>query len=166
VKEGMEFYANWRANNSLSTYLKNEKVVGIQEIDTRRLTRHLRNHGAQMGIISTEDLDVGSLLAKVKAAPSISSQDLVARVTTPTVYHWRERVWRWPEGQENVIGDGALPYKVVAYDFGVKYNILRLLVEAGCDVTVVPATTPRCKEKPPRSCPATWSRAVLARTGP
>ncbi len=140
VKESFDYYSNWRANDSLTAYLKKKNIVGIQGIDTRMLTRHIRDKGAQMGIISTVDLEPESLLLKVKAAPSISSLDLVGSVTTAKLYNWRERVWKWPEGYEQTRNPGT--WNVVAYDFGIKLNILRLLVEAGCNVTVVPAKTP------------------------
>lgn len=140
VKESFDYYSNWRASESLTSYLKKKGIVGIQGIDTRMLTKHIRDKGAQMGIISTVDLDPESLLSKVKTAPSISSQDLVGSVTTDKLYNWQERVWKWPEGYESIKKPGDL--KVVAYDFGIKLNILRLMIEAGCNVTVVPARTP------------------------
>jgi len=142
VKESFDFYSNWRANNSLNTYLKGKGIVGIEGIDTRMLTRHIREHGSQMGIISTDDLKPESLLEKVKKAPSISDQDLVGQVSTRELYKWRERVWRWPRGQVLRPLEDTGRYRVVAYDFGIKLNILRLLVEAGCDVDVLPAATP------------------------
>ena len=147
VKESFDYYSNWRASESLTAYLKKKGIVGIQSIDTRMLTRHIRDKGAQMGIISTVDLEPESLLSKVKAAPSISSQDLVGSVTTAKLYNWRERVWKWPEGYGEAQKPGARDLtsgnlNVVAYDFGIKLNILRLMVEAGCNVTVVPAKTP------------------------
>jgi len=145
VKEAFDYYSNWRAGNSLPTYLRNHGIVGINGIDTRMLTRHLRNHGAQPGIISTFDLDIESLLYKVRSAPPISELDLITDVTAKATYNWRERVWKWPEGQTNtpagLAGKSGL-YRVVAYDYGIKFNILRLLADAGCDVTVVPARTP------------------------
>ncbi|MBI5142294.1 MAG: glutamine-hydrolyzing carbamoyl-phosphate synthase small subunit [Nitrospirae bacterium] len=142
VKESFDYYSNWRAGNSLPTYLRNHGIVGIEGLDTRMLTRHLRNHGAQPGIISTVDHDIESLLYKVRSAPAISELDLITDVTAKAPYNWRERVWRWPEGQTNMPAGEAGQYKVVAYDFGIKLNILRLLADAGCDVTVVPARTP------------------------
>jgi len=140
VKEGFDYYSNWRSTNALTTYLKDRGVVGIQGIDTRMLTRRLRDRGAQMGIISSVDLDEESLAAKLRAAPGISDQDLVSTVTAEEPRSWRERVWRWPEGQAPALAEGR--HRVVAYDFGIKHNILRLLVEAGCNVEVVPARTP------------------------
>lgn len=112
-------------------------IVGIQGIDTRALTRHLRTRGAQMGIISTVDLDPKSLIAKVHAHPGISAFDLVKEVTTSAAYRWTEGCWKWCAVEKKMASS-----RVVVYDFGVKFNILRNLVEAGFDVTVVPANTP------------------------
>jgi carbamoyl-phosphate synthase small subunit len=137
VKECLEFFSNWRANISLGGYLRDYGIVGLQGIDTRALTRHLRNHGAQMGIMSTADHDPASLFAKVRSHPGISAFDLVKEVTTKEQYSWTEGCWKWC-----VVERGARALKVVVYDFGVKFNILRNLVEAGFEVTVVPARTP------------------------
>jgi len=141
VKEYLECYSNWRATMSLGSYLQENGVVGIQGIDTRALTRHLRDHGAQNGIISTVDLDHGSLVAKAGAIPSMAGLDLASGVSCDRPYHWTEGVWDLESGYPQVDPAG-LKYKVVAYDFGIKYNILRCLVDAGCDVTVVPASFP------------------------
>ena len=156
VKEYIDFPSNWRASSSLGQYLKDHRIVCIEGIDTRALTRHLRNHGAQMGILSTSDLDPESLLKKVRAHPGISAFDLVKDVTTEEPYLWKDGVWKWqpasPESQKSEIRSQKLkvkssedvnsPFRVVVYDFGVKFNILRNLVEAGFLVTVVPAQTP------------------------
>ena len=137
VKEACDFPSNWRSTSSLTEYMKRHDVVGIQGIDTRALTRHLRNHGAQMGIISTEDLSPESLVAKVRAHPGIAAFDLVKDVTAKEMCRWDEGCWKWC-----VVEKGMAHSRVVVYDFGVKLNILRNLVEAGFDVTVVPAHTP------------------------
>ncbi len=162
VKEFLDFPSNWRSQMSLGQYLKEHKIVGIEAIDTRALTGHLRNNGAQMGIISTVDLNPESLLEKVTRHPGISAFDLVKEVTTKHSYRWEEGLWRWQanppllpnnppihplvKGGFEKGGHGGIINselkKVVVYDFGVKYNILRNLVEAGFDVTVVPAKTP------------------------
>ncbi len=158
VKEACDFPSNWRSSSSLTEYMKKYNVIGIQGIDTRALTKHLRNYGAQTGIISTADTDPHNLLKKVKAYPGISTFDLVKEVTTKQQYKWDEGVWKWGESTEAQKRGGAevqdvrtseLPNfrtfalkKVVVYDFGVKFNILRNLVDAGFDVTVVPAQTP------------------------
>jgi carbamoyl-phosphate synthase small subunit len=141
VKEYQECYSNWRATMSLGAYLQENGVVGIQGIDTRALTRHLRDHGAQNGIISTVDLDPAGLVAKAGAIPSMTGLDLASGVSCDKPYHWTEGVWDLESGYPQV-DPGGLKYKVVAYDFGIKYNILRCLVDAGCDVTVVPASFP------------------------
>ncbi|HMK49894.1 MAG TPA: glutamine-hydrolyzing carbamoyl-phosphate synthase small subunit [Thermodesulfovibrionales bacterium] len=137
VREYMDIPSNWRASGSLGRYLQDNNIVGIDKIDTRALTKHLRNYGAQMGIISTIDPDPASLLEKVKRHPGISAFDLVKDVTTYEQYSWKEGCWKWC-----VVERGEALRKVVVYDFGVKFNILRNLVEAGFEVTVVPAQTP------------------------
>jgi len=141
VKEYQECYSNWRATMSLGAYLQENGVIGIQGIDTRALTRHLRDKGAQNGIISTIDLDHASLVAKAKAIPSMTGLDLASGVSCDKPYHWSEGSWDLESGYPQV-DRAALKYKVVAYDFGIKYNILRCLVDAGCDVTVVPSNFP------------------------
>src|SRR5512136_2195582 len=141
VKEYQDNYSNWRATMSLDSYLKENGVVGIQGIDTRALTRHLRDKGSQNGIISTVDLDHASLVAKARAVPSMAGLDLASGVSCEKPYHWTEGAWDLESGYPQV-DPASLKYKVVAYDFGIKYNILRCLVSAGCDVTVVPATFP------------------------
>jgi len=140
VKEACEFPSNWRSTMTLDAYLKENGIVGIQGIDTRALVRHIRDKGAQTGIISSLDLDPQSLVAKAQKAPSIVGQDLVREVTCKQAYHWNEGPWDLTEGYQ--VSTLAPAYKVVAYDFGIKRNILRNLVNAGCDVTVVPADTP------------------------
>lgn len=137
VREYIDFPSNWRSSLSLGKYLKDNMIVCIEGIDTRALTRHLRNYGAQMGIISTTDSDPVSLLKKVRAHPGISACDLVKDVTTKKKYDWKEGCWKWC-----VVERGEAVLGVVVYDFGVKFNILRNLVEAGFEVTVVPAQTP------------------------
>jgi carbamoyl-phosphate synthase small subunit len=139
VREYQDCYSNWRATMSLDSYLKENGVVGIHNIDTRALTRHLRDKGSQNGIISTTDLDHASLIVKARAVPSMSGLDLASSVSCTEPYHWTEGVWDLESGYPQV-EPSSLKFKVVAYDFGIKYNILRCLVEAGCDVTVVPAS--------------------------
>ncbi len=139
VKEASDFPSNWRSKMSLDAYLKENGIVGIQDIDTRALVRHIRDKGAQTGIISTVDLDPESLVRKARQAPSIVGRDLVQDVTCKEPYHWSEGPWDLVKGYQPAAGKPR--YKVVAYDFGIKRNILRNLVAAGCDVTVVPAKT-------------------------
>jgi len=135
--------------------MKKSNVVGIQGIDTRAMTRHLRNHGAQMGIISTIDLNPESLHKKVKEHPGISAFDFVKEVTTKKQYKWEEGCWKGcplsikeskyqsiKDSDPLTLGRSDTLKKVVVYDFGIKFNILRNLVEAGFEVTVVPAQTP------------------------
>jgi carbamoyl-phosphate synthase small subunit len=151
VKEACDFPSNWRSSSSLTEYMKKSNVVGIQGLDTRALTKHLRNYGAQAGIISTIDADPSNLLKKVRSHPGISTFDLVKEVTTGKVYHWTEGCWEWcsEEVRSKDIGKDYSPFtihdshiRVIVYDFGVKFNILRNLVTAGFEVTVVPAQTP------------------------
>lgn len=154
VKEYIDFHSNWRSSLSLGQYFRDNRIVGIEYIDTRALTRHLRNHGSQMGIISAIDLNPKSLLEKVRKHPGISAIDLVKEVTSKKIYNWKEGCWKWvdsrtAEQQGNravVSSDEVLSSKncrsVVVYDFGVKFNILRNLFDAGFDIIVVPAKTP------------------------
>ena len=137
VREYIDFPSSWRSSGSLGQYLGDHNIVGIENIDTRALTKHIRDYGAQMGIISTIDPDPASLLEKVKRHPGISAFDLVKDVTTYERYFWKEGCWKWC-----VVEKSEALKKVVVYDFGVKFNILRNLVAAGFDVTVVPARTP------------------------
>jgi carbamoyl-phosphate synthase small subunit len=141
VKEACDFPSNWRSSGVLSEYMKKSGVVGIQGIDTRALTRYLRNYGAQMGIISTADTDPSRLLGKVRAHPGISAFDLVKDVTTKESYRWTEGCWKWCTEEVKSL-KREVRGSVVVYDFGIKFNILRNLAEAGFDVTVLPARTP------------------------
>jgi carbamoyl-phosphate synthase small subunit len=142
VKEYIDFPSNWRSSLSLGDYLRRNNIVGIEGIDTRALTRHLRDHGAQMGIISSVDSDPLSLLRKVRAHPGISAFDLVKEVTSADAYTWNEGCWRWCSPPHPPLNeDGQRQMRVVVYDFGVKFNILRNLVEAGFSISVVPAWT-------------------------
>lgn len=141
VREYLDFPSNWRSQMSLGQYLKENNIVGIEGIDTRALTRHLRNNGAQMGIISSVDLNPESLFEKVKKHPGISAFDLVKEVTTREAYSWNEGCWKI-EKSEVRSQKSEVRKKVVVYDFGVKFNILRNLVDAGFNVSVVPAQTP------------------------
>ena len=119
--------SNFRATASLPDYLKENNIVAIDSIDTRKITKHLRTRGAMKAVISTVDLDHESLVAKAKASQNMAGSDYVKEVTVSEPYEWN--------------ADFKGKYKVVALDYGIKYNILRLLEEAGCSTTVVPATT-------------------------
>lgn len=143
VKEATEIPSNWRSRLSLDAYLKEHGIVGLQGIDTRALVRHIRDHGAQVGVISSLDSDPDSLVAKARSAPGLIGRDLVREVTCKEPYHWSEGTWDLETGYQ--AQPGAARYRVVAYDFGIKRNILRNLVGSGCDVTVVPADFPAAK---------------------
>lgn len=134
--------SSFRNQHSLSDYLKANNVVGIADIDTRKLTRILREKGAQAGcIMAGTDLDEAKALAAAKAFPGLKGMDLAKEVTTDKTYQWRKGSWRLVGGLPADTPESELKYKVVAYDYGVKQNILRMLVDRGCDVTVVPAKT-------------------------
>ncbi|TAJ30884.1 MAG: carbamoyl-phosphate synthase small subunit [Nitrospirae bacterium] len=142
VKESSRKPSNWRANQGLDDYLRQARVVGIEGLDTRALTRHLRDHGSQQAVISHLDLDHRRAVEKAKTAPGILGRDLVAEVTCREAYAWTEGSGRWaPESDGNGQHKPTRPFRVVVYDFGVKQNILRRLVDVGCAVTVVPAST-------------------------
>ncbi len=138
VRELSQIASNWRSVEETSNYLADFGVPIISDIDTRALVLHLRKHGAMRGALSTVDLDSASLIAKAKASPSMVGLDLASRVSTATRYDWSEPT-------ANVLEPGVTPqparHHVVAYDYGIKQNILRKLVDAGCMVTVVPAQT-------------------------
>lgn len=143
VKENSLYPSNWRSKKTLDAYLKENNIVGIEGIDTRSLTRHIRDVGAQEGIISSEDLDSKSLLRKAKKSPGLIGRDLVKEVTCKKGYQWSQGEWSLKKGYKEFspLEDNEERFNVVAYDLGIKYNILRKLVEAGCNVTVVPADT-------------------------
>ncbi|HHJ13977.1 MAG TPA: carbamoyl-phosphate synthase small subunit, partial [Gammaproteobacteria bacterium] len=137
--------SNWRKQESLSDYLARHGIVAIADIDTRRLTRLLRETGAQNGCIVAGDApDEAAALAAAKAFPGLKGMDLAKEVTTRMPYEWAQGSWTLegglPEAPHPV--EEKLPLHVVAYDFGVKRNILRMLVDRGCRLTVVPAQTP------------------------
>ncbi len=140
VREGCRAHSNWRAEEGLEAYLRQHGIVGIQGIDTRELTVRLRDRGSQEGVISAIDLDPRSLIAKAKASPGLVGRDLVREVTCPKPYAWTEGLGEWDDHSKFEIRNSK--FRVVAYDFGIKRNILRMLVASGCEVTVVPAATP------------------------
>ena len=132
--------SNWRSTESLPDYLKRHGIVAIAGIDTRRLTRILRDKGAQNGfIVAGESIDVDAALAKARAFPGLNGMDLAKVVSVDKPYSWSEGVY---DLDHTAFNQPAKRFKVVAYDFGVKRNILRLLAERGCEITVVPAQTP------------------------
>ena len=146
VKESSRLASNWRGKATLQEYLQAANIVAIEGIDTRALTRHLRERGAQPGVISHIDLDPRRVAEKARQAPSIIGRDLAATVTCELPYPWTEGTGDWvpkitmPE--QGAAQATKKTWRVVAYDFGVKQNILRRLVDVGCEVTVVPASTP------------------------
>ncbi|WPC74632.1 glutamine-hydrolyzing carbamoyl-phosphate synthase small subunit [Vibrio porteresiae] len=134
--------SNFRSEQSLSEYLKQHNIVGIADIDTRKLTRLLREKGAQNGcIVAGDNLDEALALAKAKEFPGLKGMDLAKVVTTKEAYEWKQGSWTLEGGLPAPKDDSELPYHVVAYDFGAKRNILRMLVDRGCKLTVVPAQT-------------------------
>ena len=143
VKEYQPYPSNFRSQKSLGDYLKENGIPGIEGIDTRALTRHIRLSGAMRGVLSTEDLDSASLIRKAKASPQMTGSDLVSKVTCrePLLWHDGKAVplktdlsaFTWPEGNNS--------HRVVAMDFGIKYNILRSLEMRRCQVLLVPAKT-------------------------
>jgi carbamoyl-phosphate synthase small subunit len=138
IKELAALPSNWRKQESLVDFLKRHKIVAIQGIDTRKLTKMIRTGGAQRALISTAKDDIHDLRQRVKNIPSIVGADLASEVTTEKSYRWREGIYNWPSGYPN---KKKFKHFVVAYDFGVKRNILRSLVSHSVDVLVVPART-------------------------
>jgi carbamoyl-phosphate synthase small subunit len=135
--------SNWRSESALGDYLKSRAIVGIADIDTRRLTRILREQGAQNGCILAGDRpDPEAAIAAARAFPGLKGMDLAKEVTTAERYEWRQGTWSLEEGLPVERAGEALNWHVVAYDFGIKRNILRMLSARGCRVTVVPAQTP------------------------
>ncbi|MGB5540179.1 MAG: glutamine-hydrolyzing carbamoyl-phosphate synthase small subunit [Gammaproteobacteria bacterium] len=135
--------SSWRSEASLEAYLANRGVVGIADIDTRRLTRILREQGAQGGcIVAGAAPDADAAIAAARAFPGLKGMDLAKEVTTAERYAWRQGTWTLDGGLPAERTDAELGWHVVAYDFGIKRNILRMLSARGCRVTVVPAQTP------------------------
>lgn len=135
--------SNYRNQEGLSEYLKRHNIVAIADIDTRKLTRLLREKGAQNGcIIAGDVLDAQLALEKARAFPGLKGMDLAKEVTTKEAYSWNQGSWTLQGDLPAAKSEAELPYHVVAYDYGVKRNILRMLVDRGCRLTVVPAQTP------------------------
>jgi carbamoyl-phosphate synthase small subunit len=134
IREYSPIVSHWQANRSLDEYLSFHGVVGISDIDTRALTRHLRDHGSQMGLITTEDAPLEVLVERLRGGQKLVGRDIVKDVTT-------DRSYVWP------LGEAAAPapekkYRVAVYDFGIKFSILRSLFRSGCELKVFPAATP------------------------
>ena len=143
VKDVPRLYSNFRGKESLPDYLARKGIVAIADIDTRRLTRILREKGAQRGcIMAGENLSEDDALEAAKGFAGLQGMDLAKEVTTDKAYSWNEGSWQLPPLEQITLRAEQAKFKVVAYDYGVKRNILRMLVDRGCDVTVVPAKTP------------------------
>lgn len=131
--------SNFRSEQALDDYLKANNILGIADIDTRKLTRILREKGAQSGCLMSGRVDRDEALAAARAFAGLKGMDLAKEVTTDKSYAWTEGSWQLGQGFTR---PDSTPFKVVAYDFGAKHNILRMLVDRGADLTVVPAKTP------------------------
>jgi len=138
VKENCRYPSNWRNEKTLDDYLKQYNIIGLEGIDTRMLVRHIRIEGAMRGIISTEEQKIESLKKLLDKYPGLVGRDIIKHVTAKKSYRWDKPV-------DNILSEEPekpnTKFKVVAFDYGIKYNILRLLRSHGCDVTVVPAKT-------------------------
>ncbi len=139
VRHHAEEPSSFRAERSLAAYLRSHGIPGISGIDTRRLTKHIRTVGAQMGVISTEGT-AKALVERARSLPGMEGQDLATRISTKARYEWREKgADRWTDAERSE--ESAPRFHVVAYDWGLKRAMLRLMAEAGCRVTVVPSRT-------------------------
>lgn len=141
IKELSRVQSNWRSRGNLEDFLKKNNVFGIQGIDTRALTRRIRDKGAQQAVLSTNISDTQNLIEKARKSPGLIGRDLVKNVTCKNAYDWNESEWVIQNGQTQLVKTKNRPFKVLVYDFGVKRNILRKLIRAGCNVKVIPATT-------------------------
>ena len=146
VREYREAPSSWRAEEPLGEYLARHGIPGIQRIDTRALVRHLRDAGSQEAVLSSADLDPARLVRRAREAPGLVGRDLVAHVTCAEPYTWTQGPWKLGHGYTSADdvarGRKKRPLDVVAYDYGIKHNILRNLVGVGCRVRIVPAYTP------------------------
>jgi len=140
VREFSEITSNWRSDAEADTFLNRAGIPVVSGLDTRALVRHLRTRGVMRGVLSAVDPDPQRLIEKARAVPSMAGLDLASVVTTPSTYHWDKPVEACSPS-ENIARAPEPKHHVVAYDFGIKRNILRRLVQVGCRVTVVPAFT-------------------------
>ncbi len=132
--------SNWRSESSIGEFLKRHKVVGIHGIDTRQLTRLIRSKGAQNGFVTTEShMDADSAIRMARKFPGLKGMDLAKEVSTKSIFKWREGTFDLDSGSSMSVVDSMERYSVAAYDFGIKHNILRMLSDRSCEVTVVPA---------------------------
>jgi len=145
IREYQDNPSNFRSTSTLAQYLKSQKIMGIERLDTRALTRHIRNAGAMRGIFSTIDIDPASLTKKVKDVPDITGRDLVKEVTTTVPYYWdKGRPVLFSNGNtlnKNIWKHRGEKHSIVALDLGIKYNILRCLEAENFEIVVVPAST-------------------------
>src|SRR5258705_435952 len=139
VRDVPRLRSSWRANKSLTEYLKENRIPGIADLDTRKLTRILRTKGAQNGCLMAGKLDIALALSKAKSFPGLAGMDLAKVVSTTKPYEWQEGSWELGKGYRRIDNP---KFHVVAYDYGIKRNILRLLADRSMRVTVVPAQTP------------------------
>ena len=142
IKELSGIQSNWRSRESLENFLNKNKVFGIQGIDTRALTKRIREKGAQQAVLSKDTSNPQRLIEKARKSPGLIGKDLVKEVTCKKAYDWNESEWWIQNGKTQLKELGERPFKVLVYDFGVKRNILRKLTRAGCKVKVIPAKTP------------------------
>ena len=138
IREYSSIPSSWRAQGNLGQLLKNRGIIGIEGVDTRALTKHIRTAGAMKAIISTEDMNKDRLIEKAKASPGLIGQDLVKEVSCSAPYSWKSK---FPGSYQPSFASRDHRYRIIAMDFGIKHNILRLLESFGCDITVVPAKT-------------------------
>ncbi len=145
IREYQEFPSNYRMTETLREYLVKSGKIGVDQLDTRALTRHIRKAGAMRAFVSTTDRDPASLARRARAIPSMVGLDLVTPVTSKVAYYWQNGRPDACSGDLEAAGTGVWKnsgvHRVVAFDFGIKYNILRCLADAGCEVLVVPAKT-------------------------
>ena len=146
VREFSSLASNWRSTETAQHYLDRHGIPAIWDLDTRALVRHIRHVGALRGVVSTDGTPAGQLIEEARGVPSMSGLELASRVTCEKPYRWDQgsilTSSPWKEGGERAAENKTHRFRVVAYDFGIKQNILRLLVDLHCDVQVVPARTP------------------------
>jgi carbamoyl-phosphate synthase small subunit len=158
IRQLSPIVSSWRARQSLPDYLAERGIVGITDVNTRALVRHIRTHGAMNAAISSTTTNPAEVLALARAARDMNGLDLAREVSCAEPYHWAEAQDWWQPGREQLAVSGER-FHVVAYDFGIKRNILRLLGAQGCRVTVVPATTSAAEVlalNPGRYLPLQW----------
>ena len=149
MREFSQVASNWRSAETAQLYLNRHKIPVIWDIDTRALVRHLRLHGALRGMVATDGTPAEQLIHEAKQLPSMAGQELASRVSTETGYKWDQgsielasSPWSEQMGEAGAGNEGGRKLRVAAYDFGIKQNILRLFIDHGCEVVVVPAQTP------------------------